>query len=363
MNRRFAIIVGILVVLGFVVWMLTFTVREHDQVLITRFGKIRGSAIDEPGLHFKVPIVDRVHRFDKRWLDWDGDPNQIPTRDKKYIWVDTYARWRISDPELFYKRLRDETGAQSRLDDIIDGEVRNVIANHALIEAVRMSSRSFELGEVADAIDIDPEDFAVEKGRGELRRLVLEKASDVMPDYGIELADVRIKRINYVESVQSKVFERMISERKRIAERYRSEGKGKSAEILGQVEKELRGIRSKAYKKATKIRGDADAEATAVYAEAFTYDPEFYAFMESLDTYEATVDEDTTLLLSTGAELFQYLMDAGEGSPAPPRGLTPQEEAVEAEPLFEENETSPPPDIDRPDRADEKPASEPDEEP
>ena len=301
-------IAAVVAVLALIGWFVsTYTVAEHDQVLRTRFGEIRGEAVVEPGLHFKAPFIDRILRFDKRWLEWDGDPNQVPTRDKKYIWVDAYARWRISDPVLFYKRLRDEMGAQSRLDDIIDGEIRNVIASHQLIELVRTSSRPFESDDAGEAGAVMDEDFSVRYGREKLREEVLTKASAVMPEYGIELADVRIKRINYVDSVQEKVFERMISERKRIAERYRSEGQGKSAEILGQVERELKAIQSEGYRKAVELRGKADAEATAISAEAYGRDPEFYRFIKTLETYPVAVDRQTTLVLSTDSDIFRYM--------------------------------------------------------
>lgn len=312
MEKRGYVIAGLVLLVVLVFYASTYKVEEGEQVLITRFGEIQGKASTEPGLHFKAPFIDSVRRFDKRWLEWDGDPNQIPTRDKKYIWVDTYARWRISDPELFYQRLRDEAGAQSRLDDIIDGEIRNVIASHDLIEIVRKSNRKFAKGDVGDENAQDPAEFKVKLGREKLQTLVLEKASAVMPDYGIELADVQVKRINYVQSVQVKVFERMISERKRIAERYRSEGKGKSAEIRGKIDRELKTIESKAYREATTIRGQGDAEATTVYARGYSKDPDFYRFLESLATYQATIDDDMTLVLSTDAQLYRYVKDIGE---------------------------------------------------
>lgn len=314
MSLRRWILVLVAAALVVVAFASTYTVQEYEQVVMTRFGKIRDGAIDAPGLHLKAPFIDRIRRFDRRWLAWDGDPNQIPTRDKKYIWVDAYARWRIEDPVLFYKRLRDERGAQSRLDDIIDGEIRNAIANHNLIELVRTSSRPF-------ARDIEPregedaEGFAVELGREALRRVVLGKASAVMPDYGIELADVRIKRINYVESVQRKVFERMISERKRIAEQYRSEGQGRSAEIRGLTEKELRTIRSEAYRRAQEIEGEGDAEAARIYADAYGTDPELYEFLKTLETYGETIDAQTLVVLSTDAQLLRYLEDDQPASP------------------------------------------------
>lgn len=284
-----------------------YTVAEYEQVIVTRFGRIRGDVVSQAGLHFKMPFVDEVHRFDKRWLEWDGDPNQVPTGDKKYIWVDTYGRWRIADPIAFYKRLRDENSAQSRIDDIVDGEIRNAIANHALIEAVRSSSRKFTLGEVAEATDASPEDFQVKYGRGVLRKIVLKNAAEVMPGFGIELGDVRIKRINYVDSVQAKVFDRMTSERKRIAERYRSEGQGKAAEIRGKIDRELKEIQSEAYRQAEEIRGRGDAEAAAIYAKAYRQNPGLYEFTKSLDAYRKVIDDQTVLVLSTDSRLFRFL--------------------------------------------------------
>jgi membrane protease subunit HflC len=284
-----------------------YTVAENEQVIITEFGKIIGSTVKDPGLHWKVPLIQDVHRFDKRWLEWEGASNQIPTRDKKYIWIDAFARWRISDPTKFYKRLRDEPSAQSRLDDIVDGEIRNVIANHDLIDIVRSTPRAFERGDEADDTQTDEGAFTPTIGREKLAVMVLEKAATVMPDYGVELSDIKIKHVNYVESVQQKVFERMISERKRIAERYRSEGQGKRAEIEGKVERELLRIRSEAYEKAEEIRGRADAEAAHIYAEAYNRDPELYAFVKTLDTYKGIMDEKTDLVLSTDSPLLKYL--------------------------------------------------------
>jgi membrane protease subunit HflC len=284
-----------------------FTVAENEQVLVTQFGKIVSSTVTTPGLHWKTPFVQDVHSFDKRWLEWDGSSNQIPTRDKKYIWIDVFARWRISDPVKFFKRLRDEQSAQSRLDDIIDGEVRNVVANHDLIDIVRSSGRKFDREEEADDAIDDESVFKPTLGRAQIAAMILQKSSQVMPDYGVELSDIKIKRVNYVDSVQQKVFERMISERKRIAERYRSEGGGKRAEIEGKVEREQLRIRSEAYRKAEEIRGKADAEAAHIYADAYNRDPELYAFLKTMETYRSIVNEDTELVLSTSAPLLRYL--------------------------------------------------------
>lgn len=284
-----------------------YVVSETKQVIITQFGQPMGDAIIKPGLHLKVPFIQKANYFEKRWLEWDGDSNQIPTKDKKFIWVDTYARWRISDPLIFFQRLRDERGAQSRIDDIIDGQTRNVIANFDLIEIVRSSNREFELTEELAILDIAAAIPEIKTGREKISQIILEKSSEITPELGVELRDVKIKRINYVEEVQRKVFDRMISERKRIAAKYRSEGDGKSAEIRGEKERELKKIQSEAYRKAQEIKGKADAEATRIYAKAYNLDPEFYQFMKTLETYVSTMDKDTWLLLSTDAEFLKYL--------------------------------------------------------
>jgi membrane protease subunit HflC len=304
---RSASVLLVLVVLFIAAQATFYTVAENEQVLLTEFGKIVGDANSTPGLHMRAPFIQEVHRLDKRWLEWEGSPNQIPTRDKKYIWIDAFARWRISDPVKFFKRLRDEPSAQSRLDDIIDGEIRNVIANHDLIDIVRSSSRAFERGDEFDEAQVDDAVFTPTLGRKGLTALVLEKSAAVMPDYGVELADIQIKHVNYVDSVQQKVFERMISERKRIAERFRSEGKGKRAEIEGKVERELLRIRSEAYQKAEEIRGRADAQAARIYADAYNTDPELYAFVKTLDAYKTIFNENTDLVLSTSSPLLKYL--------------------------------------------------------
>lgn len=291
-------------------WSSLYTVAETEQVVVTQFGRPIGQPIITPGLKVKLPFVQDVNVFDKRWIEWDGDSNQVPTRDKKYIWVDTYARWRIADPLRFFQRLRDERGAQSRLDDIIDGETRNVIANHNLIEVVRSSNRAFEQGEEAQDV-IEPEEMRqVEHGRDKITRLILQRASQVMPEFGIELVDVQIQRVNYVETVQTKVFERMISERKRIADRHRSEGQGKSAEIRGKKERELKRIESEAYRKTEETMGKADAEAAAIYAGAYGRDRELYRFLRTMRMYSDTIDKESWFVLSMDAEVFRYLRSA-----------------------------------------------------
>lgn len=288
-----------------------FTLDETEQAVITRFGEPRGSAITSPGLHFKAPFVDKVNRFDKRWQPWRGDPNQIPTRDKKYIWVDTFARWRIVDPLQFFQRMRDERNALSRLSDIIDGETRNIIASYPLIEVVRASNRSFEDEEFVGT----EREQALEKvqfGRDRITRQIHERAAKVVPDFGLELVDVQVRRINYVDEVQVKVFERMISERRRIAERSRSEGMGRSAEIRGQMERELKTIRSEAYRQAQELQGQADAKAARIYADAYGRDAEFYQYLRTLEAYTDGVDRSTSFILGTDTDFYRYLRSSAK---------------------------------------------------
>jgi membrane protease subunit HflC len=288
-----------------------YTVSETEQVIITQFGKPVSGLVSDPGLHFKMPFVWEVHRFDKRWLEYDGDANEIPTRDKKYVWVDTYARWRIADPLRFFQAVRDERGAQSRLDDIIDGETRNAVANYDLIEIVRSSNRPFQVTEELSGIGAAEAMATVTVGRSKIAEVILQKAAKITPEFGIELVDVRFKRINYVETVQQKVFERMISERKRIAERSRSEGQGRAAEIRGQKERDMLAASSVGYKTAQEKKGEADAQAAAIYARAYGRDAEFYAFVKSMETLEASLGKDSWLLLSTDSDLLRYLKRPG----------------------------------------------------
>ena len=285
-----------------------YTVPEWQQIVITRFGEPVGDPVLKPGLHVKIPFIDTINRFDKRWLAWDGDPNQIPTRDKKYILVDTFARWRIEDPLTFFKAVRDERGGQSRLDDIIDGKTRDAIASFDLIEVVRATNRDFEISEEVAGFELTPRVQAtIDKGREKIAKQVQAAAAAITPQFGVQLVDVRFKRINYVEQVQRSVFLRMISERKRIAERSRSEGRGRSAEIRGRKERDLRKIQSEAYRDAEKIKGVADAEAAAIYAGAYGRDPEFYRFWKNMETFRKTMDKDTTLVLSTDAEWLRFI--------------------------------------------------------
>ncbi|MEK6371988.1 MAG: protease modulator HflC [Acidobacteriota bacterium] len=285
----------------------TYTVKEGEQVIVTQFGKPVGRPISTPGLKLKMPFVQTVHVFEKRFLEWDGDPNQIPTKDKRFIWVDTYARWRITDPLKFFQRLHDERGAQSRLDDILDGETRNTIAKHELIDLVRSTNRPFVVAEdVAELSQGEPVE-RVRYGRQALTSEVLQNARRRTGDLGIEILDFRIKRINYVDEVRQEVYARMISERKRIAERYRSEGAGEAARIAGEKERQLRTIESEAYRTAQQIRGKADAAASDIYAAAYNRDADFYRFLKSMGTLKESLDKETVLVLSTDSELLRYL--------------------------------------------------------
>ena len=283
-----------------------YQVHEVNQVIITQFGNPVGEPVTEPGLHFKVPFIQQANYFEKRFLEWDGNPNQVPTRDKRFIWVDTYARWRIVDPLRFFQRLRDERGAQSRLDDILDGETRNSVARYDLIEIVRSTNRD------PDDVLVESEEEAaildeIEMGRQAIAAEILERAALSTADLGIELLDLRLKRINYVEEVQQDVFARMIAERQRIAEEFRSEGQGEAARIGGERERDLAQIQSEAYRTAEELRGVADAEATTIYAEAYNRDADFYAFTKSMETYELTMDPTTIFILGTDNELLKYL--------------------------------------------------------
>ncbi len=280
-----------------------YTVNETEQVIITQMGKPVGEPVLEPGLHVKLPFIQQANYFDKRFLAWDGNPNQIPTKDKRFIWVDTYARWRIADALLFFQRLRDQYQAQSRLSDILDGGTRNVIARHLLIELVR--SKNFE--QEAMASDSKEMNTPIRFGRQALAEEVLMNASKRARPLGIEILDFKFKRINYVEQVRKEVYARMISERMRIAEQYRSEGAGEAARIEGEMERQLKVISSGAYKKSQDIKGKADANATAIYASAYNRSPDFYRFLRTLESYRKTLNKNTTLILSTGSEFLKFI--------------------------------------------------------
>ncbi|MDH5404914.1 MAG: protease modulator HflC [Candidatus Aminicenantes bacterium] len=313
-TKKIATITIIVIVLLIVLASSLYTIRETEQVVITQFGRPVGSPVTRAGLHLKVPFVQKANYFEKRLLEWDGSPNQVPTSDKKYIWVDCFARWKIVDPLLFMQSVSTEAEAHARLDNIVDAAIRDLITKNLLIEVVRSSNREMELSEEEkDLLAIEEAAVKISLGREEITREILKQASVMVPQYGIELVDVRIKRINYVEEVRQKVYERMISERQRIAARYRSEGQGKRAEIEGEKEKELQRITSEAYRTAQEIIGKADAEAVRIYANAYNRDPEFYSFLKSLESYRATMDNNSWLLLTTEAEYLKYLKRGAEG--------------------------------------------------
>ncbi len=288
-----------------------YVVNEAEQAIVTQFGKPVGD-VSEAGLHFKLPFVQKVSRFEKRILKWDGAPNQIPTKDKRFIWIDTTARWRIKDPLLFYTTVATERGALSRLDDIIDSVVRDAVSGRLLVELVRGSDYQPQKGGGDERFEVEGVEVATEDlvGREEILAGILDKARANTPDYGIDLIDVQIKRINYVEQVRTRVYERMINERKKVAAEYRSEGEGEKADILGQMERELKEISSEAYRKVLEIRGGADAEAAAIYAEAYNQDKEFYAFLRTLESYKKSIQKNGRLVISTDSDYYRYLKEA-----------------------------------------------------
>ena len=286
-----------------------YTIEETEQVVITQFGKPIGNAITKPGLKVKIPFIQKTNYYDKRFLGWDSAPNQIPTKDKKYIWVDTYARWRIEDAMKFLTSVVNEDRAQARLDNIIDNATRNEISSLNLIEVVRNSDREMAVAEEELQISEDVIGEGIELGRDKITNLIKEQAAEKAKQYGIDIVDVRIKRINYIDEVRRKVYERMIAERTRIAEKYRSEGMGRKAEIEGEMEKELKRITSEAYRTAQEIKGDADAKATNIYANAYNKDPEFYSFLQTLETYKETLTGETWLILGTDSDYLRYLKE------------------------------------------------------
>ena len=315
-NSRSSILIVAGVVVGiaaFIVANAVFVVDQAEQAIVLEFGKPVGKAITKPGLHFKRPFIQEVRRFDKRLLPWDGDPNQIPTSGREFISVDTTARWRIVDPLKFLQSVTNESGAQSRLDDIIDSVVRDQISSTKLTDIVRSSDWQVTEADLRrlDTASADPEDAeltaAVKVGRYELTRRILTGAQSQVGQYGIELIDVRIKRLNYISDVRTQVFDRMISERQRIAEKFRSEGIGEAARIEGETSRELAEVRSEAKRQAEVVRGQADAEATRIYAKAFAEDAEFYGYFRTLESYRKTLGQSTTLLLSSEADYFRYL--------------------------------------------------------
>ncbi len=301
-----------LVVLYIAVSSSTFIINEYQQALLLQFGKPVGGPIRDAGLHFKLPIVQVVKYFDKRILEWDGEPNQVPTKDKKYIRIDTTARWQIVDVLKFYQTVRNETGAQSRLDDVIDGETRNAIAKYNLVESVRNSNDIMEKQVDSKATTVlgkqtETKIEAIAYGREHLSQEIFNKANKTVKQYGIELIDIKIKRVNYESTVRQKVYERMISERTRIAQQFKSTGLGAKSEILGKMDRELKRIESEAYRKAEEIKGSADAKAAKIYADAYNNNHEFYTFLKTLETAKSLIRKDTTLFLSTDASYLKLL--------------------------------------------------------
>ncbi len=308
MKTRNTIIIITTIILAIVLFNGVFILDETQQAIVTQFGKPVGGARTEPGLNFKIPLIQKVQYFDKRYLKWDGDPNQVPTSDKKFIFVDTYARWQIVDPLQFFIRLRDEQSGQSRLDDILDGETRNAVANNLLLDLVRSTNRTPEVQEEYLEQIENLEDIGV--GRAKIEAEVLARANERTADLGIRILDFRFKRMNYVDEVRERVYDRMISERNRIADQFRSEGQGEASIISGNRERDLARIQSEAIRESEGIRGRADAEATAIYARSYNRNNqtrELYTFMKSMETLEKSLDEQSTLILTTDSELFRFL--------------------------------------------------------
>jgi len=307
--KRF-IIIALVIIVGFIVIGKPFyTVDETQQVIITQFGKPMGGAVTEPGLHLKMPFIQAANYFPKHLLEWDGDPGQIPTQDKTFIWVDSFARWLIKDPLMFYKAVNNEMAAQKKLDDILDAATYNFITSHHLIEVVRSTNRSMKSEAIISAGRQEKQavQAKIKLGREQMTRGIMEQAAPKLAQFGIEIVDFRIKRVNYVEEVRKKVYERMIAERRQISEKFRSEGKGESKKIEGDRQKELRRIQSEAYKTVEELKGKADATATKIYADAFNKDPEFYSFVNTLEIYRTALDAQTEIIISTKSDFFKYL--------------------------------------------------------
>jgi membrane protease subunit HflC len=284
-----------------------YVVDETEQVVVTQFGRVVGEPKQEPGLYFKIPFIQNTNYFPKNLLQWDGDPGQIPTLDKTYIWVDTFARWKIINPIKFFQTVNNTTRAQGRLDDIIDPAVRNFITSYKLIETVRTTNRELDTFEIGlEDVEKRPT-YAIKTGRKKITEGILAQAKPKLDKFGIELVDVKIKRINYVEEVRKTVYSRMIAERNQIAEKFRSEGQGEARKILGEKERDLKLITSEAYRVAQEIKGKADAEVTKLFAEAYGLDPEFYSFVKTLDVYGQALDKNSSIILSTDSEFFKYL--------------------------------------------------------
>jgi membrane protease subunit HflC len=303
------------VLLGLILLLSLYTVRQTEQVIITQFGRPIGEPITEPGLHFKLPFVQEVNRIDKRYLAWDGPMVEMSTKDKTYIQVDTFARWRITDPMQYFLRLRDERSAQSRLEDILGSETRTAVARHELIEVVRTEKQRKPLEDENAAATLTGVGALgvlrpIQFGRAELEKIIFESAAPKLAEFGIELLDIRIKRLNYNPEVLERIYQRMISERLQIAQRFRSEGEGEAARISGKKDRDINEIESTAYKRVQEIRGESDAKATEIYARAYTQKPQaadFYRFTKSMETYRKIIGSEATVVLSTNSDLFSLL--------------------------------------------------------
>jgi membrane protease subunit HflC len=309
MKFKTLIIPAIIVIIA--VFSAAYVVDETEQVVITQFGEAIGDPKTEPGLYFKIPVVQRATYFPKNLLEWDGDPGQVPTLDKTFIYVDTFARWKVVDTLKFFQTVNNVTSAMARLDDIIDAAVRNFITSHHLIETVRNSNRELDTFEIGLGLEREKEQeprkaLKIKKGRQSITKGILEQAQPKVQEFGIQLVDVKIKRLNYVEEVRRSVYDRMIAERKQIAEKFRSEGQGEARKIEGKQERDLKRITSEAYREAQQIKGKADAEATRVYASALNQDPEFYSFLRTLEIYKETMDEKSSLILSTDSDFLRF---------------------------------------------------------
>nr|WP_320017253.1 protease modulator HflC [uncultured Desulfobacter sp.] len=314
MGRVSVFLLAVAVIAVVVLYNSAYVIDETEQVVITQFGRIVGDAKKTPGLKFKIPFIQKVNYFPKNLLEWDGDPGQIPTKDKTYIWVDTFARWRISDPIVYFQTVKDEFSGLKRLDDIIDPAMRDLISAYPLVESVRNTDRPMDTFDVIQGQEAKEGEetpkrmvrYRVDLGRAEIARQIEKQAREKLADFGIQVVDVKIKRINYIDSVRSSVYDRMIAERNQIAEKFRAEGKGEASNIRGEKERDLQVIKSQAYKQAQEIKGKADAKATRIYASAYGQDPEFYAFVKTMELYKNTLEKDSTVILSTDSELMKY---------------------------------------------------------
>lgn len=325
-KTKIKIIIAIIIVLGLsTFYSSVYVVDETEQVVITQFGKVVGDPIKEPGLKYKLPFIQKANYFENVLLEWDGDEGQIPTKDKKFIWVDTFARWKIVDPVNFFQSVNNKKAALQRLDEIIDPATRNLITSYHLIESVRNSNRLLNIldDEIAEKVassesekeeKVKNQKTSFEKyqrneiklGRDEITKHIVKQAKPKLKELGIDLVDVKIKRINYIEKVRRAVYKRMIAERDQIAAKYISEGRSKASEIRGEKQKILQKISSEAYEEAETLKGKADGKATRIYADAFKHAPEFYAFLKTLNVYRNTLDKDSTLVLSTNSDLMRY---------------------------------------------------------